>query len=426
MRLIVALILLVSGERLAAAGNPIVLTTGWEQRWGDSPRDASGRFIWLDASSEGWSPPGDSLTNYKKGSGHYLWLRTTLPAAEARDPSLLLANFSELVEVYVDGKKQYSFGDMDVPKPKMLGWPWRVVPLPSSYGLKTLHLRFFSHAPFIGMLESPILGDSNELTQLFLRQHMGQMFAGTVMLYVGVICLFFYRRRHDLNDLIFYGLMSANIGMFLIAFSRVGFLFYDNAILWITIDRVCVFMNPVFFLLFSEFAIKRRLSRLGLVLVAAAALFAAFSLVMFAIDAVYVDLLLRPFQTLHLVVMAYIVVSNVMNAARGDVDARIFVASCVVSAAGAIRDTIMSSYSHILGESHEIAHWAVLLGITGLSLIIIRRVVKMHTDLALYSGELKHLNSHLSELVEERTGELAEALTQVTGEKYKIQDLNSG
>lgn len=89
------------GEKTYSLGN-------WQYRWGDSPVDPDGRFLWMDRDYDdgGWVDfefPGRPTNN---GNHRSIWIRAVLPVIDTENATLRLRVPQNTVEVY--------FGDAEL------------------------------------------------------------------------------------------------------------------------------------------------------------------------------------------------------------------------------------------------------------------------------------------------------------------------
>ena len=84
----------------------------WEYRWSENE-------VWTPVSSPS-NPPG------REGSP-LLWLRTTLPDRNVRDPALFVYSIDTAAIFYVQGERVYAFPEhSEGETPEFAGWPWHI------------------------------------------------------------------------------------------------------------------------------------------------------------------------------------------------------------------------------------------------------------------------------------------------------------
>ena len=85
---------------------------GWEYRWGDSPIDANGKFLWMNDNlhNSPWrhinKPSEIPIIPGKRD----LWIRLRLEDHNAANSAIFINRIEKIFEVYLDSNKIYKFG----------------------------------------------------------------------------------------------------------------------------------------------------------------------------------------------------------------------------------------------------------------------------------------------------------------------------
>ena len=89
----------------------------WEFRYGDSPRDASGAFLFADPrhTDEHWRKTNTIYQPPGRGNQRFLWLRTRLQGPPLSDPALFLQSVNQSFQAFLDGQLIAEFGAMEGP-----------------------------------------------------------------------------------------------------------------------------------------------------------------------------------------------------------------------------------------------------------------------------------------------------------------------
>ncbi|MCK5149122.1 response regulator [bacterium] len=191
----------------------IELKTGWLYRFGDSPVDTEGRFIWLGDSlnSPQWTSV-NSIDELPSSGDKSLWIRTRLPATEATCPALHFSGAREIVQIFLDGRKIHQYGEfISNDKYHFKGWYQNFVRLPDDYGDSILSFRIWSGGAFIGIGAPLSLGPADDiLNRLFISNFDEIIFASLfVILGVAIFIIFLFYQR----NMLFFGLALFVTGM---------------------------------------------------------------------------------------------------------------------------------------------------------------------------------------------------------------------
>ena len=101
---------------------PIVLTDGWQYRWGDSPKDPSAVPVWALSSAEenGWEVMESLRPASTRDNRENMWQRVALPSSEWPDAAVFLPAVFLHFEAYLDGSKIYETGDLDIENAQLI------------------------------------------------------------------------------------------------------------------------------------------------------------------------------------------------------------------------------------------------------------------------------------------------------------------
>jgi signal transduction histidine kinase len=170
------------------ASQPVVLDTGWEYRWGDSPLDDRGVPVWTFSSLDSleWKPTRQPLDLPGSDSHHILWLRIKLPQVQAEEPTVFIPRAYLQFQAYLGSRPVYSFGDFEPEADdRFRSFVSHSIPLPSDFGEKTLFLRLYSDVPGIDGIEGKaLLGSRVDLLPSLIKMDLFQAL-------VGIFCVFF-------------------------------------------------------------------------------------------------------------------------------------------------------------------------------------------------------------------------------------------
>ena len=219
----------------------IKLTTNkWQYRLGDSQIDSNGNLTWLydSLSSSKWK----SVDTFKEipsvNNDKYIWVRTVLPNWEGSNPSVYVDDIRQAMQVYLDNKKIYQFGNFDpVEKHIPYGYTVHLIPLPENFQGKTLFFRIYSSTDKVVIFKTVSLGRSLDLTKKLFFANIDEFILASIYIIAGIIILlsfiFLQRKKLFLGLSIFLmalGLWTGSNSQFLQLILKHSYLFYffDN------------------------------------------------------------------------------------------------------------------------------------------------------------------------------------------------------
>lgn len=124
--------------------------------------------------------------------GETVIMRRTMPSKnEIKNAVLTLVSVHSTVEVYLDGKKIYGYGDLNFQKNKLVGYGKHFIDIPEDYAGKELVIELFvteDHA-FEG-LQALELIDARTMIQYEIATARGSFVASIFLVVFGIICMF--------------------------------------------------------------------------------------------------------------------------------------------------------------------------------------------------------------------------------------------
>jgi len=363
----------------------------WQYRWGDSPRDPTGKFVWTEPTSDasGWRTAPSWVALEGRGDSRFLWMRTRLSGNVDRDPVLFVRGLDQIVEAYLDDDLVYRFGVFEGPGAlRFHGYQAHYIPLGSGYEGKTLTLRIYSEHVNIGPYGRPYLGPRVDLTLAVVRADLPILGMGILLVAIGlfVLLLFLSERRERSN--LAYGLLAVTLGIYLAAASPIRALLVDAPLAWIHLELASLYLIPIFFALYYELVFGRgRFQILRGLRIAHAAYFVGSALVV-ALGLVPLLRTLFPFQILLLVSIAVMTARAIATALRGNLDARIFCAGFVLAASASTHD-VLKSIGILSRANVSVGHIGMFAFTISLGVILARRFVEVHERMSRYSRVLE-------------------------------------
>jgi len=404
---------------------PIEITEGWQYRWGDSPLDGDGVPAWLYKDSPEWKAAPTTALLPVEGKGHILWLRVPLPDEKRKEPTLLLPTVFLNLEVYLNGKRIYSYGEfkLDYKNRFSAFVPHRIF-LPEDYKGNVIYFRLFSDSPRINGIEGDVLlGTRGKLTLHLIRKYILQFLVGVFCVFIGLLTLVSLVDRSSgrPNAAISFGFFTFFIGM--------GFLSMVIPLLWfVPAPRFWYFvlfpsfiLFPAALLVFVEYVIgpgyKKFIRRLW-----------QFHLVIFFLMIIFetLDVLPMAFWSLNMPFLwildtLVVVTAGVYASIKGKFEARVFTVGIAFFAVFALHDIFTR------GSGANLMPVGTLIFIVLLGYILYRRFTDNSRQLGIYARDLEEKSEKLEEAkvqleeyshtleqkVEERTKEVKEKQAQL-------------
>jgi class 3 adenylate cyclase len=347
----------------------------WRYRWGDAPPAVT------EAAAGPWQPLTLPDRPAGRGGRTNLWLRTQLPAVEARDPTLYVPAVDEIFEIYVGGEKIYTHGAFDAAGAgRFAGWPIHLVRLPAGFAGRTLYVRVHSKHFNIGVSGVPRIGGNADVVTFLMYRNISQLVIGTGFLLACVVTVFLLAgSRSQRKEFALFALFCLFIGAYLLARDELRSFLPVNQLALVYVEMATLWLGTASFVAFSAHVFgssvggfERWLWRgyLGMLLVLAAAIGAGWLTLSRALIV----------QNVLLVVTIPVVLYSILRKAlAGDDAARVFVVGVAVLAVFAAADLAggvgLSSYSYV-------THWGFLGMLAAFGIVLSRRYVEATAQLA--------------------------------------------
>ncbi|MGC4122481.1 MAG: methyl-accepting chemotaxis protein [Myxococcales bacterium] len=410
---IAILTLALATAALAGCARPTVtpLPSGWQYRWGDSPKDGD-RLAW---EADPWDAPGWSgvelpaMPPGRKDGEAFLWMRVRLPERTDGSSSVFVRYVDQNVEAYVSGQRVLAFGDLSSPRVRM-GRPFLLVPVGAGPAGQMLSLRVRSEHKTIGPFGVPQLGSAESLQLFVLRSGLGEFLIGVTLIGLGAAVLLIARvlYRHD-RRMAWLGGLSLASGVYALStvYSPVKQLVFDAPELAWYVELASVYVIPAcYFGFFSVVATGRSQ--------VAARHFSRFFFA-YAVGSVLLSLAgpfglnltdtLAPF---HILITLAIVVGLVMavRAARVNLDARFFLAGMIIVGITGALDVQMDE-RRFISETPTVV-WGFLGFVSCLGMAVILAYSREYSVRDALTARIAAQNDELSEARERMVHAAAE------------------
>ncbi|MBB3140855.1 GGDEF domain-containing protein [Halomonas organivorans] len=210
------------------------LESGWEYRWGDSPRLADGTPAWIQpGKDEAWHAIGFPSNPPHREGRHHAWFRVTLPEGDWRDPVLYVYSIDLIAEAYLDGKRIYRHGAFDTAgEGRFAGWPWHMIPLPTDAAGHQLYFRVYSNYTDIGLWGEIKLMERADLLGYILKHSASAMVVSPLCLLLALLAGIFAVIQANRRSFAAIALFGLAAGTMILAESQASQLLLDAPLLW--------------------------------------------------------------------------------------------------------------------------------------------------------------------------------------------------
>ncbi|MBK1619087.1 hypothetical protein CKO42_11715 [Lamprobacter modestohalophilus] len=390
------------------------LAEGWEYRWGDSPFNAEGVPVWtLDQSSAAWSAIGFPSNPPGRNGQTNLWVRTTLPEGDWRDPVLYLFSVDLIVEIYLDGRKLYQYGRFDdAGRGRFEGWPWHMVSLPQDSAGELIYFRIFSDYKDIGLWGEVQVLERIDLLRRLVSGSIGRLIASGLTLLIGLLSLLFALVQPERGVFASLALFALASGSTVLSGAQANLLLFDAPLFWDYLGAAGYFLLPVAMAMLLQQWLRPAFQRLlGLIwMLNLAYLFAALSLSW--VGVVSLAETYPVFDLLFLVSLLVMLLPALRFFRRGTRDQHLILAAYALLSLLLLLD---------MAVAHNVLPWGqVPLGWGSLGFALAVVVVSL-THYARMQHALRLLNASLEQQVQARTLELEQLALQdsLTGLKNR-------
>ncbi len=406
---------------------PLKITEGWQYRWGDSPVDEFGVPTWIyqDEDSPLWKPAPTTANFPVEGKSNILWLRVPLPEDERKEPTLYIPRAFLNLEVYLNSKRIYSFGEFRLDyKNRFAAFVPHHILLPEDYKGEIIYFRMFSDLPRIIGIQGPVfLGSREELTLHLIRKDILQFLVGVFCVFIGLLALisFIDRSSGRPQAAVSFGFFSFFIGMGFLAMIAPLLWFVPAPRFWYFVLFPSFFLFPAALIAFVEHVIGpgykkffRRLWQFHLIIVFIA-------IVMEFLGGGSMARWMDGLQFLWIFDSLAVVIAGVYASIKGRYEARVFTVGIAFFSVFALRDILSQ------GQATMLMPVGTLIFIILLGYILYHRFTENSRQLRIYARELEEKSDKLEEAkvqleeysrtleqkVEERTREVKEKQAQL-------------
>ena len=228
----------------------------------------------VSRGEEVWQPDDITKTNIGlMNKGDTLTLTTTLPDIELYSATVSFRSILSTVEVYLDGRKIYSFGQDYAAGGRMIPKNENFIPLPLDFQGKELTIKLTSGEKdaFSGL--SPIkLGVYDDIKTTMVQSKRLPTVIGVYLCHIGFMLLVLapflaFSKYHDFS-IIFSGFTSLLIGIYVLSFNDIFWYLADNPPFYTFAEYFTLYLIPAAIMGFIVVTGQSGSKRIGIVLFA--------------------------------------------------------------------------------------------------------------------------------------------------------------
>ena len=359
----------------------------WEYRYGDSPLDEVGAFLFASPqrSDSGWQTTQQPYQLPGRGTEEFLWLRTQLTGPPLVDPALFLQSVNQSFQAFLDGQLIAEFGPMGGAKAhRFPGEPRMYLPLlptterarnqKSDYAGRVLALRIHSPHRYIGVFGDILIGARASLLADQVQRGASAFVIGLLMAGIGLLALLLFGLRYSESVYFYYGCFTLSTGLHFLGRSSLHEVLFHNPEVW---GLVAVFSLPVVASSMCAFiwkAMGRGPFGVMPILASLYLLFLIVSATLVGSGLVNLWDVLLPLQLCILFGIIFLVATLLIAAWRGDIGARILSFGFVFCSGCAVVD-ILAAMGLVSGSHSIISHYGVVGLVVSLGAVLARRFV---------------------------------------------------
>ena len=288
----------------------------------------------------------DMMDKYDK-----ITLISTLPRSDLKPATLHFRSFLSTVDVFVDGKKIYSFGKEYADKQKMIPKVHNFIPLPDNYGGKEIRIviKSYENNAFSG-LPTISLGDCEDISRSLLQQHRLPLVVGVFMCVFGFLTLILspyiiFYNHHDYS-IILSAFVTLILGLYVLCFNDLFSQISNKPGIFSFIEYLALFMIPGTILAFVLAADQLDQKYLGYIILIFNSMFVVATALLHILNICHICAFVSWLHILSIIegilVISIIIVNNVKKARSNKEDLRKRAMSTNILVAGLIITLLFS------------------------------------------------------------------------------------
>ncbi len=244
--------------RTHSKSDPKKIEKNWKFKWGDSPKSSDGTFEWAQSQNTtdgSWISTNSPGTLPERNGNNTVWITTILPEFDSREKSLWLAGVDQAMDIFVDGKMIYSFGDIDSNGiGKFQGYPWHIADLPANASGRPITFRVWSGHMNIGLIGDTLVASRDAIVENIFLGSINNFAMGIILAFMGLVSLIVFA-AHRKDKAFFYFGVHTLIGIYTISRMMMKFYIIQNSYTWTIIELVTLTLGATGIIGFIEFVL---------------------------------------------------------------------------------------------------------------------------------------------------------------------------
>ena len=226
----------------------------------------------ISRGDEIWQPEDITQTSIgHMNRGDVLTITTTLPDIQIYPAAVAFRSILSTVEVYLDGNLVYSFGQEYAAKGKMIPKNENFVPLPRDFQGKELTIKFTSgEKDAFSSLPHITLGIYNDIKMSMVQGDRLPTVIGVYLCHIGFMLLvlspFLAFSKYRDFSIIFSGLTSLLIGIYILSFNNIFWYLADNPPFYTFAEYFTLYLIPASIMGFMVVTNQSGSRRIGIAL----------------------------------------------------------------------------------------------------------------------------------------------------------------
>lgn len=314
------------------ADTHVSLEGNWDYVWG--------RDMEKSTSIEGiqdwrtFSFPGMPVN---RKNDRFLLIRSFLPKSigHFRDPGIYIYIALEDFEVYVDGEKIYTFGDLANPHKRVASYIFpHIIPLPSDSAGKEIRILFHSsYYQFIGADHTVYVDNLAKINETIMLKDYPRYLLGAIYLLIAVISILWYLVIAKNKLFLYYALLVLLNSAITVTANYISMNFFTSPSTPPIIYNISLYFLPVAFFAFTGELLKGiypKIFKFGTMFYAVTAVI---YLLIISLDlSTFINMEIV-FEVLLIPGILFLIYAIGKNAIHGDIDSRLlFTGFCILSA----------------------------------------------------------------------------------------------
>ena len=339
------LIVLVFVRSTYAKGSDSIITLkgNWQYRWGNSPLGANGRPLWLNYNDKdtAWKSINRPSDIAMKSGETDLWISKRLGNYNVQDPAIFISRVEKIFEVYLGGKKIYSFGKFTPGKkiPSM-GLAWHLIKVPNDFSGKTLTFHIRTDGSYIGTYSDIELGSIDTFLNDIVKDSFNNTIVGVASIFAGIIFFIILISLGYLKPFLGLIIFQISTGIWILTNSNLTQMLLYAPMLMFYSQHIALFTSAIGFFIFAREIIElkykiipKRMTQIHLI---------------YLLSAIIIDIVVYP-NTVDTIVPFLILVSAnglillwfiLASARKGNLEARILLSALAIYIALALVDIV--------------------------------------------------------------------------------------